>query len=220
MRISKYIHSCLVLEENGSRLLFDPGQFSFVEGRVRPEDFQNVTTIVVTHAHPDHVDVGMLQRIVEISGASVVTNGATAQQLSEAGVQASVLEDGSTTVGPFTLRAIPAPHDPVLSDKLPQNTAYLVNDRVLNPGDSFSPALASLAGTPTLVLPVMAPWLTEIASFRFAASLRPEMVIPVHDGYVRDFFLPLRYAVYDAYLARLGIRLAHLLEPGASIEVP
>jgi L-ascorbate metabolism protein UlaG (beta-lactamase superfamily) len=220
MRISKYVHSCLVLEENGDKLLFDPGRFSFLEGRVRPEEFHDVSTIVVTHGHPDHLDIEALRRIVQLSGATVVTNGATAQQLGDAGLPATVLEDGSATAGSFTLRAFTAPHEQILSDTLPQNTAYLVNESVLNPGDSFSPAFASLTGMPTLVLPVMAPWLTELAALRFAASLRPQLVIPVHDGYARDFFLPQRYDVYEPYLARVGIRFARLLEPGASVAAP
>lgn len=34
MRVSKYIHSCLLIESDGDRLLIDPGKFSFSDGRV------------------------------------------------------------------------------------------------------------------------------------------------------------------------------------------
>jgi len=34
MRITKYIHSCLLIENESDKILFDPGLFSFVEGKV------------------------------------------------------------------------------------------------------------------------------------------------------------------------------------------
>lgn len=43
MRISKYIHSCLLIEKGGDRILFDPDKFSYVEGLVKPEQFESLT---------------------------------------------------------------------------------------------------------------------------------------------------------------------------------
>lgn len=34
MKIMKYLHSCLIVETNGVRKLFDPGKFSFFESKV------------------------------------------------------------------------------------------------------------------------------------------------------------------------------------------
>ena len=61
MRITKYIHSCLLLEEDGHKLLFDPGKFSFVEGLVKPAQFNDVETIAISHEHPDHIDIDALK---------------------------------------------------------------------------------------------------------------------------------------------------------------
>ncbi len=218
MRISKHVHSCLVLEEQGQRLLFDPGVFSFVEGLVRPEDFENVATIVLTHSHPDHVDVEALRRIVALSGADVLTNRETAQWLETEGLHPTVVEDGTHVAGPFTVRAVSASHEAILSESLPLNTAYIVNERVLNPGDSFSPTLIDYAGVASLILPVTAPWLTEVDAFTFAKMMRPQLVIPVHDGYAKDFFRRTLYARFESYLARSGVGFASLMEPGESIE--
>ncbi len=49
MKISKYIHSCLLLEKQGFKLLIDPGKFSFAEGLVKPADFKDVDAIIITH---------------------------------------------------------------------------------------------------------------------------------------------------------------------------
>ena len=37
MRISKYIHACLLVEKGADKILFDPGKFSFIEGLVSKE---------------------------------------------------------------------------------------------------------------------------------------------------------------------------------------
>ena len=55
MQISKYLHSCLLFEQEDDKLLFDPGNYSFIEGRVTPETFRDVSTVVITHSHPDHL---------------------------------------------------------------------------------------------------------------------------------------------------------------------
>ncbi len=34
MRVYKFIHSCLVVEEGGDKIVFDPGMFSFTEHRL------------------------------------------------------------------------------------------------------------------------------------------------------------------------------------------
>ena len=45
MRIEKFVHSCLRLTLDGKRLLFDPGKFSFVDGRVDPRDLDRKSVV-------------------------------------------------------------------------------------------------------------------------------------------------------------------------------
>lgn len=42
MKITKYIHSCLVIEKGTDRLLFDPGLFTFTVGLVKQSQFENI----------------------------------------------------------------------------------------------------------------------------------------------------------------------------------
>ncbi|RYZ20818.1 MAG: MBL fold metallo-hydrolase [Chitinophagaceae bacterium] len=74
MKIKKYLHSCLVFEQDGYKLLFDPGKFSFAEERVTADMFADVQSIIITHIHPDHLDTENLKKIVELSKATVYTN--------------------------------------------------------------------------------------------------------------------------------------------------
>jgi ribonuclease BN (tRNA processing enzyme) len=53
-----------LIEKDRDKILFDPGKFSFVEGRVRPEQFQQLSAVILTHQHPDHVDDEALKQIM------------------------------------------------------------------------------------------------------------------------------------------------------------
>jgi prepilin-type processing-associated H-X9-DG protein len=219
VRISKYIHSCLLFEQDGEKLLFDPGNYSFIDGHVTPETFQDVSTIVITHSHPDHLALEPLKQILALSDADVVTNGEVAAILQGEGIDATIIEEGMLTVGAFTLRAIPTPHEAILADTVPRHTAFLVDDRVLNCADSFADPLLPYAGVEVLIMPVMAPFLTEVGAAAFARRMRPHQVIPVHDGYVKDFFVRLRYDNYDRVFTEMNIQFHKLAEPGASVTV-
>lgn len=219
MRISKFIHSCLLFEHEGDKLLFDPGNYSFLEGRVTPEAFRDVSTVVITHGHPDHLALEPLKQILALSGADVVTNGEVAATLRDEGIDATTLEEGTLTAGAFRLRAIPTPHEAILADTVPRHTAFLVDERVLNCGDSFAEPLLPYAGVEVLIMPVMAPFLTEVGAFDFARRMRPQQIIPVHDGAVIDFFLRQRHANFRKNFDAIGIRFHELAEPGAGVTV-
>jgi L-ascorbate metabolism protein UlaG (beta-lactamase superfamily) len=219
VRISKFIHSCLLFEHEGDKLLFDPGNFSFIEGRVTPETFQDVSTVVITHSHPDHLALEPLKRILALSGADVVTNGEVAAILHGEGIDATTIEEGTLTAGAFRLRAIPTPHEAILADNVPRHTAFLVNDRVLNGVDSFAEPLLPYAGVEVLIMPVMAPFLTEVGAAAFARRMRPRQVIPVHDGYAKDFFVRQRYDNYARVFTAMNIQFHKLTEPGGGVTV-
>lgn len=219
MRITKYLHSCVLLEEDGHKLLFDPGKFSFIEGRVKPADFADVGTVVISHEHPDHVDIDALKQIVSLSQAGVIGNAQVVAALQKEELSAMTLAEGPQQVGGFTVQAVAARHEPILIGEVPQNTAHVVNGRVLNPGDSFNPSLEAFAGIELLILPVSAPWLTELAVLDFARRIQPKQAIPVHDGYAKDFFLKQRYQAFATVLEQNNIKFHPLIEPGASLTL-
>ncbi len=219
MRVYKYIHSCLVVEQGDEKILFDPGIFSFIEGAVQPETFKDISTIILTHQHPDHVDMNALKQIVALSNASVITNSEGKTALAKEGIEASALDEGSQQTKNFTIRALSSDHAAILSPTLPQNTAYILNDTFLNPGDSFASFLNPLKGIKVLALPVVAPWLTELMVAEFAERISPQMVIPVHDGYVKDFFIKQRYDNYDSYLSKKGMKFHHMSKSGDAVDI-
>lgn len=219
MKIAKYIHSCLLFEEGGEKLLFDPGTHTFVEGLVTPETFRDVSTVVITHSHPDHLDREALKKILALSGADVVANGEVTEILRGEGIDATTVEEEAHTAGAFRLLAIPTPHEAILAPSLPRHTAFLVNERVLNCADSFGEPLLAHAGVETLIMPVMAPFLTEVGAFDFARRMRPKQIIPIHDGYSKSFFLKLRYDNYEKNFDKIGVQFHRLAEPGEHVTV-
>lgn len=220
MKISKFIHSCLLVEKGADKILFDPGKFSFVEGAVQPEQFQNLSAIILTHRHPDHLDDNALAAIVKNNpSATVLANTEIQEQLKGIGITATKFEDGQRSLGSFQLAAFDAPHANILNAAPPQNTAYLVDEIFLHPGDSFAASLTAQKRTRVLALPVMAPWTTELQVAEFALNMSPQQIIPIHDGFAKDFFLEIRYDNYTKYFKQHSIEFQWMNKPGDFLEV-
>ncbi len=220
MKITKYIHSCLVIEKGADRLLFDPGLFTFAEGLVKPSQFENIRAVIITHKHPDHIDAASLKEILEENKSAVVlANSDIAKTLAEKDIEAEVFEAGERAVGGFSIEALDAPHEKILADELPQNTAYVIDGRVLHPGDSYSKNLFERSGTAVLCLPTMAPWATELRTYDFAVGMSPEYVVPIHDGYAKGFFLESRYQNYKNYFEKKNIEFQWMSEAGDFFEL-
>jgi len=218
MRISKYIHSCILVENKDERLLIDPGLFSFIEGRVKPEDFRGISTILITHAHADHYDIKALKVILKNnSGAKVFANAHMAEILKNGGLTPEVFEAGERTFGTFTIKAFFAEHE-ALPAPLPPNTAFLINETFLHPGDSLSETILQVPAE-IIALPVAAPWLTIVGTLGFAGRYKPKQVVPVHDGFIKDFFTERFYPIWETQLKKQNITFHSLENPGDFVEV-
>ena len=221
MRVIKYIHSCLLIEANGDRILFDPGKFTFLSGEVKPETFGNVSAVVITHDHADHVDDEAVRRTLARNPTAVLfTNAEARAAFARRGLEATVFEHGSRKVGGTTLRAVPAPHAPLLGAVPPRNIAYVVAETLLVPGDSYAAELDACRGIGTLALPVSAPWAKELETAAFAERIAPKQILPIHDGFVKDDFLAGRHENFAKYFASRGIAFRSLVKPGDAAELP
>ena len=220
MKITKYIHACLQIEKGSDTILFDPGLFSFAEGLVKPSQFENIQAVIITHKHPDHVDADSLKEILKNNEAAVVlANADIVKTLAEKEIEAEVFESGERSIASFNFEAFDAPHEAILADELPQNTAYLIDGKILHPGDSYSKNLLAKKGTEVLCLPTMAPWTTELTTYDFAVEMSPQIIVPIHDGYARDFFLESRYQNFTKYFSRKNIKFEWMSKAGDYVEL-
>lgn len=208
MRITKYVHSCLLVETSDRVALFDPGNFS---AQALPVDsLSRLDDIFITHRHADHCDIELLKRLIgQFPKARITSNSEVVNLLSEHGIQAS--SDSPQGVSFFE-----APHENVqpVSDQ-PDEFGFHYLDALSHPGDSHS----FKETKSILALPITGPWGAAIRALNLTIELRPQHVIPIHDWHWRD---EARRSVYDRYaqiLDQHGITL-HKLETGQPVELP
>ena len=215
------MHSCLLLEKEGDRILFDPGKFSFVDGGPKPADLTDLKAVIITHSHPDHMDDEAIKLIVENNpGARLLGNAGVARALSEKEIKVELFEEGSRQIGTFRVDAYEARHANIVSATIPPNTAYIVDEKLLNPGDSYAYSLDALRGKfDVMALPVMAPWATELDTVGFAARMATKRILPIHDGYVKDFFLRMRYDNYEHHFGGQNVKFERPERAGAEVDV-
>jgi len=181
MQLTHFGHSCLLAEFNDTRLLFDPGNFSHgFEGITR------LSAIVITHQHPDHVDVSRLPALLEGNpNAALYADPQTAEQL---GARCRAVRVGDTLpVGELTIRAIGGRHA-VIHPEIPviDNISYLVGDgehpaRLMHPGDAlFVPD----EPVDVLAAPAAAPWMRISEAIDYLRAVAPVRAVPIHQGIV------------------------------------
>lgn len=191
MIIKKFLHSCILIEEKGKKLLFDPGTFSFIEKKLKPEDIGAVDVIVLTHLHPDHYYPEALKIITALKPTKIVTHEEIGKLLKEEGLSFEAIKAGETKeIEGFTIQAFEAPHG-CLPIEVPHNLAYLINNKVLHPGDSYD--IHGFKSCELLLLPIAGPWATVTNAFDLAKKIKPKVVIPIHDGIIKEFFLEVLY---------------------------
>jgi len=216
MKIAKYLHSCLVIEKDNFKLLIDPGTFSFAEGFINADEFEDVNAIIITHIHPDHLDKEKLAEIVKLTEAPIYTVKQVSDAIAKDGLASEPIP---TKIGPFDIVTFPVKHEAILDNPLPEMAALLIDGKVLHPVDSFEESMYQYKGIELLLLPVMAPFTTELMVAKFADAIQPKQILPVHDGFAKPFFLKQRYQNYKRYFGKQGIVFHDSTELGHVIEV-
>ncbi len=219
MTIKKYLHSCVVIEDGGRRLLFDPGAFVFLEGKMQPEDIGPVDVVLITHTHPDHYFPDALKKLYALKPYTLLVSEGTAKTMETDGLaipvqiikSADVLE-----VEGFSVRTFDVPHEKIPM-ACPHNMGYKINDVVYHPGDSYV-VPENLGNVKVLMLPNGGPWSTTPQSVHFAETIKPEIAVPIHDGMHKDFWLERLNASVDGWMKERGIE-CKILGMGDSIQI-
>jgi L-ascorbate metabolism protein UlaG (beta-lactamase superfamily) len=207
MRLTKFTHACVRLDDGPRRLVIDPGEWS------EPAALEGVHAVLVTHEHADHVDV---ERLRAARGADdELTVWASA------GASAALGDlDGVVTVGPgdtfdaggFAVRAVGGRHAEVY-EGLPgcDNVGFVIGG-VYHPGDALHVPDADIE---TLLVPAAAPWLKLAEALDFTRAVAPRQAHPIHDAMLSDR----GQATVGRLFALKGRTDYRLLAPGESVEV-
>ena len=207
MKLTKYVHSCLLAEEQGTTVLVDPGSYTIEEGALHIDTLEKLDFVLITHEHQDHLYVPFLKQIIEkFPAVLVISNGAVVDLLSKEGIQASIQ-------GTEKIEMIDAPHEKLLSVP-PHNVLFHLFGRLTHPGDSFQFSESK----EILALPVQAPWGSMVAALEKAVELRPKLVVPIHDWHWNEKARKALYAMAESYLQRHDIEF-HGLEAGESLDI-
>lgn len=177
MRIKKFGHSCLLIEEQSVKLLLDPGSFSHDLDAVAGLD-----GILITHQHADHVDLAMLRRLLEDNSmATVYTEAQTAAMLAKAGIEAQTVRDGDEVdIKGVRVEVIGKDHAVIARDiPVIGNIGFLIAGRFFYPGDALTVPPAAIE---ILALPAGAPWMRMEEAMDYLRTIKPKIAIPVHDG--------------------------------------
>ena len=176
MRLTKFGHSCLLVEEGRAKVLLDPGSFS--EGF---EELDGVTAVCVTHQHGDHLDAGRVRRLLDRNpGVRVVSDEGSAQALGEAGADVEVVHDGDELDLDGLGVAVRGRDHATVHPDVPvvPNVGYLFGGRLFHPGDALTEP-----GEPVelLAVPAGAPWLKLADAVDYLRRVGPRVAVPVHE---------------------------------------
>lgn len=193
MRITKFDHACLLVEDGGARVLLDPGTFS-----TGFEGLTGLTGVLITHQHPDHLDRDRIGALLEGSpDARVHADEGSVSVLADLGIAAEVARGGDAfDLAGLAVRVVGGEHA-VIHPDLPviPNVGYLLGGRFLHPGDAFTVPAEPVQ---VLGLPASAPWQKASEAVDYLRAVRPRVAVPIHDG------LLARPAVYYGLFRQLA----------------
>jgi L-ascorbate metabolism protein UlaG (beta-lactamase superfamily) len=176
MLITKFGHSCLLVEIKNARMLFDVGNYH----EFTP--ITNVDVLLITHEHQDHVHVPSIKKLIDLNPEMrIVSHEGVVAILKNEGIVAGQISDGERIeIKGVSITSVGTMHACIHHDiPLVHNTGFLVDNVFFHPGDSFTLPKVRVA---VLALPVAAPWLALKESVDYAKAVQPTCVIPIHDG--------------------------------------
>lgn len=181
MKITKFGHCCLLIEQDGVRILTDPGSYTTEQNEVR-----NIDVVLVTHDHPDHLHVDSLKLLLRNNPrVRVFANAGTGETLKKEGIAFEELgHGGSVTVNGVLIEGVGEHHAEMhRSAPLTPNTGYFIAHHLFYPGDAFTDPRKSV---PVLAVPVAGPWMKLSEGIDYAVALKPKRCFPVHDGILKN----------------------------------
>ncbi|MEL7978182.1 MBL fold metallo-hydrolase [Isoptericola sp. F-RaC21] len=215
LTLTTWGHAGVRLERDGRVLVVDPGTFT------DPRMLDGADAVLVTHEHPDHVDVPRVAAALAADAAPELWAPApVVEQLAGAGAPAERLhavDDGASfDAAGFAVQALAHEHATIHPDvPRPANVAFLVEGTVLHPGDSFAPAPPGTS-LQVLAVPVAGPWMKLAEAVDYVRQVSPRVAVPIHDAILNDA----GHGLVDRLVGGLGGAEYRRLAPGEPLEVP
>lgn len=196
MIISKHVHSCLLVKDQGKTILVDPGNYSYEAHALTIDTLRQLDALVITHEHQDHMYLPWIQEILrKFPNTPIYTTESAKKMLEQASIQ-NVHTEGNTFI---TLE--PVPHEKIWVGTPVQNVMATLFGKFASVGDSltfgYSPEV--------LALPVTAPWGHTTWAVETALQVKPKVIIPIHDSMWKDDFRKGIYQRLKEFFGQHGI---------------
>lgn len=192
LMLSKFRHSCLLIEVGETRILLDPGGFS-----AGFESLTELAAVLFTHQHPDHLDTQRLTGLLASNpNAEVIADVASTAQLADLGVAARAVNPGDDfSVAGVSVAVYGGRHADIAPGfPTPPNVGYAIGGLFAYSGDAYTPPPEPVQ---VLAIPTAAPWLRAAETVGYLQQVAPKAVVPVHDGMLAT--TDLYYNIYRRY---------------------
>ncbi|WP_329584212.1 MBL fold metallo-hydrolase [Kitasatospora sp. NBC_01250] len=180
MRLTKFGHACVRIEQDGSTLVIDPGAFT------EPEAVQGADALLITHEHFDHFTEDQVRAALAANpGLQIWTNRAVADQLAGLGAAVHAVGAGDAfDVGGIDV-SVHGEWHAVIHPDLPRvgNIGFLLGGRVFHPGDALTVPEQPVQ---TLLLPMAGPWNKIGELIDYVREVKPAQALGIHDGVLND----------------------------------
>ncbi|MGH8277286.1 MAG: MBL fold metallo-hydrolase, partial [Steroidobacteraceae bacterium] len=171
--------------------------------------------ILVTHQHPDHLDIDRLPALLAANpAAELLVDSGSAPVLTAAGIPHRVVDPGQRLeLAGVGIEVIGGDHGVIHPDvPVVPNNGYLIDGvagTVLHPGDSLSSPSRPVY---LLLLHTVAPWLKISEAVDYLRAVAPPLAVPIHQAILAK---PEKYYGWFRELAPAGtdIQIAGHAEP-------
>jgi L-ascorbate metabolism protein UlaG (beta-lactamase superfamily) len=203
MRITKFGHACVRVEQDGRTVVLDPGVFTDAAA------LDGADAVLITHEHADHVHPDHLRG----SDAPIWTIAAVERRLRE---EAPEVAERVTVVRPGDRFEVAGIAVEVVGEKHAvihpdydrfDNSGYLLEAGgrgLYHPGDALTPPPRAVD---VLLAPVSAPWLKVSEAVDFVREVAAPTSLAIHDRVYSDVGLDM-----------VAAHMANLLPEGLAFE--
>lgn len=216
MKVTKLVHSCLIVEHEGKKVLVDPGNYSWNSGIVNQDSLRDIDYVLVTHAHPDHIDETFASVVNELSPNAIwYVTPATKEKISVLPGVHLETESALSDVRYISSEHADLTHWGACKD----HTSFVLFDVMLISGDCHT--LTKMHDASIFAVAINGgPWGSVKTCLNMIAAMdvKPMKVIPLHDWHWNDEARKNFYTgLVDAF-DKMGIEFVPL-QNGASVEL-
>ncbi len=211
MRLTKFVHACVLAEDKDHVALFDPGEFAWQSGLFDINVLTKLDYILITHEHFDHFHEPFIDALIQkFPEVMFFSTSDVVRKLKAKGIQNALSLSHHDIVVQTLVHESMEP----LALETPQNVALHYKTTITHPGDSHHLKKSN----DVLFLPLAGPWGAAIDAVRMAVALKPKAVLPIHDWMWNDLWRQEMYNRMAKFFPAYDIQFLRPVD-GQPIEV-